>query len=296
MGFDEAKSNSSQVKRKERAKLAARLRRSQEATVIKELAFELSIPSERVKRVDKAMIVKLSIDYLRARQALLGCPFDVAVTRLDLMLKSDQQALAARQRAANVSATVNASITREIARPFVASRDSIATTAITATPTTTKTSIAAIPNSATPTTTITTTTTNAITPQAGQQTSIELCLPKFSTQEIFAPKTHIDEVESHFLILSDDKGRTILELNSDADLTNLAPKAGDSSILIEVEPLDGIQVDCLFDQSPPHKHSEYAPDGQSAAGNLEFGYVQTSQQSAHCDRKRIGLLWHKQNS
>lgn len=59
-----------QNKRKEKARVAARARRSQEATIIMEMANELQITQERMRRTDKATIVKLAIDYIKAFEIL----------------------------------------------------------------------------------------------------------------------------------------------------------------------------------------------------------------------------------
>lgn len=61
-----------QNKRKEKARIAARARRSQEANIIMEMASELQITQEKMRRVDKATIVKLAIDYLKAFDILCG--------------------------------------------------------------------------------------------------------------------------------------------------------------------------------------------------------------------------------
>lgn len=55
-----------QRKRKEKARIAARARRSQEANIITEMAKELHI----TRRIDKATIVKLAIDYIKAFEIL----------------------------------------------------------------------------------------------------------------------------------------------------------------------------------------------------------------------------------
>lgn len=55
-----------QRKRKEKARVAARARRSQEASVIMEMANELHITQERMRQIDKATIIRLAIDYIKA--------------------------------------------------------------------------------------------------------------------------------------------------------------------------------------------------------------------------------------
>lgn len=59
-----------QDKRKEKARIAARARRSQEADIIMDMASELNITQEKLRRIDKATIVKLAIDYIKAYDIL----------------------------------------------------------------------------------------------------------------------------------------------------------------------------------------------------------------------------------
>lgn len=63
-----------QNKRKEKARVAARARRSQEANIMMEMASELHITQEKMRRIDKATIVKLAIDYLKAFDVLCNKP------------------------------------------------------------------------------------------------------------------------------------------------------------------------------------------------------------------------------
>lgn len=65
-----------QNKRKEKARIAARARRSQEASIILEIAHELLITREKLRRIDKATIVKLAIDYIKAYEVLCRSDFD----------------------------------------------------------------------------------------------------------------------------------------------------------------------------------------------------------------------------
>lgn len=84
--------------------------------------------------------------------------------------------------------------------------------------------------------------------------------PKLSTRSIFGPKT--DDMDSYFLMISDGRDGSAsfvlkpdTEILDDDDLTHLAPQAGDESISLDVEPLDGIVLDTgLFSSgSPPTK-------------------------------------------
>lgn len=72
-----ASAASAQNKRKEKARLAARARRSQEGSIILEMANELNISADRLRRTDKATIVKLAIEYIRAFEVLckVNCCF-----------------------------------------------------------------------------------------------------------------------------------------------------------------------------------------------------------------------------
>lgn len=59
-----------QIRRKEKARIAARARRSQEANIIMEMAQELLITQEKIRRIDKATIIRLAIDYIKAFEIL----------------------------------------------------------------------------------------------------------------------------------------------------------------------------------------------------------------------------------
>lgn len=63
-----------QNKRKEKARIAARVRRSQEANIITEMANELHITQEKMRRIDKTTIIKLAIDYIKAFEILCREP------------------------------------------------------------------------------------------------------------------------------------------------------------------------------------------------------------------------------
>lgn len=63
--YNSSQQLTAQYKRKEKARLAARARRSQEALVIMELANELHITQGKL-RFDKATIVRLAIEYIKA--------------------------------------------------------------------------------------------------------------------------------------------------------------------------------------------------------------------------------------
>lgn len=70
-----------QNKRKEKARIAARARRSQEASIIMEMANELHITQEKIRRIDKATIVKLAIDYIKAFEVLCSNTYDLQFQR-----------------------------------------------------------------------------------------------------------------------------------------------------------------------------------------------------------------------
>lgn len=183
-----------QNKRKEKARIAARARRSQEASIIMEMANELHITQEKIRRIDKATIVKLAIDYIKA--------FDILC----------------RFRTSNINSN-NINTNNNNNDNSNSSND---------------------------------TNTNKIKANNNP-------MPKLSTISIFAPKT--DDMDSYFLMINDSDGRPSFVLKPDNeildedDLTHLAPQAGDSSISLEVEPLDGIVLDTsLFNSgSPPMK-------------------------------------------
>lgn len=60
--------------RKQKARLAARARRSREASLIAEIAKELLITQEKIKKIDKATLIKLAIDYIKAFESLCKFP------------------------------------------------------------------------------------------------------------------------------------------------------------------------------------------------------------------------------
>lgn len=165
---------SAQSKRKEKARLAARARRSQEAKIMLEMAEELEISQDKMKRFDKATIIKLAIDYIKSF---------------------------------------------EILRPMMVSS-------------------------------------KAVSERAETARRVAQATPRLSTSSIFAPKTQ--DIDSHFLVIKERNGQAAFVLkpldeifSADHDLTHLAPQAGDMSIPLEVEPLEGIELDTgLFGCSP----------------------------------------------
>jgi hypothetical protein len=149
--------------------VAARARRSQEASIIMEMAGELCISQEKLRRIDKATIVRLAIDYIRAHAVLCN------VQQQEMPLYS---------------------------------------------------------------------------------------APKLATASIFAPKT-VDNMNEHFLMIEEKdngKGAFVLkpdsEINEEDDLTHLAPQAGDISISLEAEPLEGIPLEDLLIPSPTMIHQQ----------------------------------------
>lgn len=94
-----------------------------------------------------------------------------------------------------------------------------------------------------------------------QSEQTELPMPKVNTGSIFAPRT--DDMDSHYLMISECEGRSSFVLKPDDeildedDLTHLAPQAGDLSVQLDVEPLDEIVLDyaglLFYSSSPPTK-------------------------------------------
>jgi len=327
-----------QNKRKEKARIAARARRSQEASIILEMANELHITQEKIRRIDKATIVKLAIDYIKAFEIL--CRFRnttaanttttaTATATTTTLAQAPTQAQApapAPAPAPQSSATVAASSTAITRNPpnCLVARQQQQVDARTVQP------LSVVPNAgasfgvrckggvcrsahfyagnenqqnpahgsifAQPLDHRQTLKPNPrqsqrrrpMNQQQQQQQQEQQqqqqqkqphhqraepiaipakaliqaahSMPRLSTKSIFAPKTK--DMNSHFLMISDQRdGNSAFVLKPDEevleedDLTHLAPQAGDSSISLEVEPLDGIVIDTgLFAScSPPTK-------------------------------------------
>lgn len=166
---------SAQNKRKEKARIAARARRSQEASIITEMANELHITQERIRRIDKATVVRLAIDYMKAFETLC---------------KDNKPA----KEPAPAPAPEPTPTPLSTSKPLL-------------------------------------TQTSPITKNSE---------PKLNTESMFAPKT--DQNNSYFLVIGKGRSSFVLKPDTDIldeDLTHLAPEAGDSSIPLELEPLDG---------------------------------------------------------
>lgn len=194
-----------QNKRKEKARIAARARRSQEANIIMEMAVELHITQEKIRRIDKATIVKLAIDYIKAFEILCkfhrdqenNNPLEPSVKLINNPNSISQQHQHQQQQ--------------QQQRPL---QQLVATA-------TNLSDVKSVNNYPAPT---------------------------LNTRSIFAPKT--EDMDSHFLIIDQDRnGKSSIVLKPDTeildedDLTHLAPQAGDVSISLEVETLDGIVLD-----------------------------------------------------
>lgn len=65
-------------KRKEKSRDAARCRRSKETEIFTELASFLPLKSEELDHLDKASIMRLSISYLKVRNMLELCKFQLS--------------------------------------------------------------------------------------------------------------------------------------------------------------------------------------------------------------------------
>lgn len=266
---------SAQNRRKEKARIAARARRSQEASIIMEMANELHITQEKIKRIDKATIVKLAIDYIKAFDIL--CRFRCSCCSNQAATTNYSTATTITTTApiitTNDQTTINASncITND-ENIITETNDNIQATntsdhqyqyhdIITQHKRNRSNSII-IPSKQLREKALT-----ARLTAFDDQPS----MPKLSTASIFAPKT--DEMDSHFLMINERDGTRSFVLKPDNeildedDLTHLAPQAGDISISLEVEPLDGIVLDTgLFtsDSPPPKK----APIGSLMAKKM----------------------------
>lgn len=268
-----------QNKRKEKARIAARARRSQEASIIMEMASELHISQEKMRRIDKATIIKLAIDYIKAFSILcrlkssLGAgqhlqeqpapqgathsvhihiqsPLKVQDDKDDhdgdgdgdeeqaeqqkhQQHQSQHQHQHQRQhRHQNRHPHLNQHQVQHLEEQHSLVEQQ--------------------PEQQPP----------PLAQQTSQPQQVS-SMPKLSTSSIFAPRTN--DVDTHFLIINEKENgessfvlKPDTELLDDDDLTHLAPQAGDISISLDVEPLDGIVLDKgLFMQagSPPAKRA-----------------------------------------
>lgn len=201
-----------QNKRKEKARIAARARRSQEASIIMEMAEELHISQEKMRRIDKATIVKLAIDYIKSFEIL--CRFKSPISQSRSIISGSGSSSSSNSTSSGYSSnSCNSDDTFSLSQ------------------------------------------------------TCDYSAPKISTGSIFAPKT--EDMNSHFLVIDETKdGRPALVLKPDElaldeeDLTHLAPQAGDISISLDVEPLDGIVLDIglFYTGSPPTKKAPISID------------------------------------
>lgn len=236
-----------QNKRKEKARIAARARRSQEASIIMEMANELHITQEKMRRIDKATIIKLAIDYIKAFNILCKLKSSLAVS-------SQSSYLRERQPHSGPSKVQKTSqLEQHQAQPQAQSKPQAHSQAQTLSrPLETQDHLERVEAPE-----------EELAQQAEQPQQQHLLgsMPKLSTSSIFAPRTH--DVDTHFLIINEkENGESSLvlkpdsELLDDDDLTHLAPQAGDISISLDVEPLDGIVLDkglFVHSGSPPAK-------------------------------------------
>lgn len=303
-----------QNKRKEKARIAARARRSQEANIIMEMAVELHITQEKIRRIDKATIVKLAIDYIKAFEILCkyhrnqqnnhperslklaNSPSSISQQQKTIRVQMNNIDICSRRaNMSRASYTGSDSCASELCagtpdctciglndihdndtnqpvcdfqsspiqsvRPFsvVSQNQRVAATTkplnakTTNVKQTAKSNLRPISIKPTVTTTPTTptTTTNFTAANTNANANINnnyYPAPTLNTRSIFAPKT--EDMDSHFLIIDQGRdGRSSIvlkpdtEILDDDDLTHLAPQAGDVSISLEVETLEGIVLD-----------------------------------------------------
>lgn len=178
-----------------------------------EMANELHITQEKMRRIDKATIVKLAIDYIKAFEILCRChnpqslvPGPAKQVQAPPLRNPLQLELQNRNQIASVE-SINGTQARDLnGKEDIEGCD------------------------------------------LGQQTTYQM--PKLSTASIFAPKT--EDMNKHFLVVDECNGKSSLVLKPDTevldedDLTHLAPQAGDVSIPLEAEPLDDIILDKLL--------------------------------------------------
>lgn len=234
-----------QNKRKEKARIAARARRSQEASIIMEMANELHITQEKMRRIDKATIIKLAIDYIKAFNILCKLKSSLAVS-------SQSSYLRERQPHSGPSKVQNTH--QDQAQPQAPPKPQAHSQAQTLSRPLERQDhferAEAVEQE------------RQLAEEAEQpQQRLLGSMPRLSTSSIFAPRTH--DVDTHFLIINEkENGESSLvlkpdsELLDDDDLTHLAPQAGDISISLDVEPLDGIVLDkglFVHSGSPPAK-------------------------------------------
>lgn len=250
-----------QNKRKEKARIAARARRSQEASIILEMAEELHLTQEKIRRIDKATIVKLAIDYIKAFEVLCRfCCERVIYDQLQLTNQNNnnnnnvesgsrQEEEEVEQREAVDSKPDNEQ--EEVSRNINHAKDD-------------DNKITVIDNNKT----ITTTTSNIKKSKTAAKaeslvTTTTTTMPKLSTSSIFTPKTN--DMDLNFLMIDGKEGKESFVLKPDEeileedDLTHLAPQAGEVINLDFDSSLDDIVVDSsLFLMTPTSTFSSPA--------------------------------------
>lgn len=223
------------LKRKEKARIAARARRSQEASIIMEMAEELNITQEKKRRIDKATIVRLAIDYIKAFEVL--CRRNQQQPHLRRLPLPHPQHLPLPQHLPYPQPH-----TQQLQQG------------------------------------------NRLHHHHHQQQSIDKLAilseeeqaPRLSTSSIFAPKTR--DMDRHFLMIDETRdGKPAFVFKPDDqiveedDLTHLAPQAGDSSISLDAESLDGIELDSgLFLGSGVSPLKRWASHQQNSNHSIAF--------------------------
>ena len=300
-----------QNKRKEKARIAARARRTQEASIIMDMANELHITQEKMRRIDKATIVKLAIDYLKAFEIL--CRFNYTNGSVNYTNQTTSSATSTTKLVANSNSisgedgeqeddcNVSAEATfdqlvddehyqdddgenqRIVGRQYEDSNNDVdddcdddeennqeneqfgfrGSNELSQLKSENDYEIQNDISTSNKLRNITNDHHDTIANSNqllakdqqqkqqldSQQQAPLYSAPKLTTTLIFAPKT-VENMNSHYLMIekaNNGQPSFILKPDDDVsdrdDLTHLAPQAGDMSIPLEVEPLEGIELD-----------------------------------------------------
>lgn len=201
------------------------------------MASELRITQEKTRKIDKATIVKLAIDYIRAFEFLCRCrsPQSLgAITNFCQHQQKENNDDNGNSNNSNQRQRTEVDETKSQLQPLQQIRppDNANLLLLNETTQTSHQDYARHYE------------------QVSASNTATYSMPKLSTMSIFAPKTK--DMNTHFLVVDECDGKAALRLKPDTelldedDLTHLAPQAGDVSIPLEVEPLDEIVLDKLL--------------------------------------------------
>jgi cell division protein FtsN len=253
-------------------------RRKEKASIIMEMAGELCISQEKLRRIDKATIVKLAIDYIRAHGLLCdSAPVEPSLCSQTKQLKNSHNNNIDEQRHRELNNQQQQQRHQDKPQQIMQQQllerhlqqqqqqqqqahdydDNEELDDQQQPQQLEQQQVSGTPQSEHDTRTQQEQELKPEHHQHQQQRQPLYSAPKLATASIFAPKT-IENMNPHFLMIEkEDNGKGAFVLKPDTeildedDLTHLAPQAGDISISLEVEPLEGIPLEDLLIPSPP---------------------------------------------